>query len=362
MYIYEKIRQDLLVKITGLEPHVRIPTRNAMCKEYMVTRTTIDRAVEELMAKGYLYAVAGSGTFVSDMAANVIISGSSSMSIGALLPDITADTYPAILRGIQDIAEKKGVSIIACNTDNQSEIQSSLVHRLVNSKVNALIIIPVINSNADYALFQFLENAKLPYVFCNRNIGGINKPCICSNDFYGSFLATTHLIDKGYKRIVYLSSMFYKTSMDRYQGYLAALSARGRQINTNLILIGEATYSSQLDEAKRLLKDLLEKDAGVDAVVCFNDRVACVAIEVIQAMGLRVSDDVGLIGYDNTKTCTLLPVKLSSVDYRNYEIGQCAAEMLIQMVEHPDYVPRRITTFEPQIVVRDSCKGPSKRS
>ncbi len=358
MYIYEKIRNDLILKINDLPPHERIPSRNALCNEFLVTRTTIDRAIDELVKSGYLYSVMGSGTFVADLSANGMKLGVGDKNFGVLLPDITADTYPEILRGVQDTADRYGVSIVACNTDNKSEKQESIVRRLINSKVDGLIIIPAINSNADYALYHLLEDSYVPYVFCNRNIGGVNSPCICSNDFYGSFLATSHLIERGYRRIAYLSAMFYKTSMDRYQGYIAALSQNGREIDEALILIGETTDPSRQECAGQLLKALLLKDRSVDAVVCFNDRVACDAMEAIQSIGLRVSEDIGLVGYDNTSVCNLLPIKLTSMDYRNYEIGQCAATTLHRMISEPGFVARRITTFEPRIVVRDSCRGP----
>lgn len=359
MYIYEKIRNELIEKINDLSPHERIPSRNALCREFLVTRTTVDRAIDELVSSGYLYSVMGSGTFVADLAANGTKLNLGDKNIGVLLPDITADTYPEILRGIQDTADKYGVSIVACNTDNQSEKQASIVRRLINSKVDGLIIIPAINSNADYALCHLLEESSVPYAFCNRNIGGVTSPCICSNDFYGSFLATSHLIEQGYRRIAYLSAMFYKTSMDRYQGYIAALSRSGREIDEALILIGEATDPSRQEGAGQLLKALLQKDGSVDAVVCFNDRVACDAMEAIQSLGLRVSEDIGLVGYDNTNVCNLLPIKLTSMDYRNYEIGRCAATTLHRMINEPGFTARRITTFEPRIVVRDSCKGPA---
>jgi DNA-binding LacI/PurR family transcriptional regulator len=357
MYIYEKIRDELIEKIGSLPPHERIPSRNALCREYLVTRTTIDRAIDELANSGYLYSVMGSGTFVADLSANGMKLGAGDKNFGVLLPDITADTYPEILRGIQDTADRYGISIVACNTDNQTEKQASIVRRLINSKVDGLIIIPAISSSADQAFCHLLEDSSVPFVFCNRNIGGVNSPCVCSNDFYGSFLATTHLIEQGYRRIAYLSAMFYKTSMDRYQGYIAALSQHEREIDESLILIGETTDPSRQEGAGQLLKALLQKDGSVDAVVCFNDRVACDAMEAVQGIGLRVSEDIGLIGYDNTSVCNLLPIKLTSMDYRNYEIGQCAATTLYRMISEPGFAARRITTFEPRIVVRDSCRG-----
>lgn len=360
MYLYEEIRNELIRRVDSMSPHARIPSRLALCKEYMATRTTIDRALSELVQAGYLYTVTGSGTFVSDLASQSIALGRNERNIGVLLPDITADTYPAILRGIQDVAELLGLNVVVCNTDNRSQKQASCIKRLINGKVEGLIIIPAINRNADYSLGEALSQAHVPYVFCNRNIGGSSAPCVCSNDFYGSFLATAHLISRGYRRIAYLSAVLYKTSMDRYQGYLAALCDHNLAPDEALALIGEDETTVSGTGTRAMLEKLLRRDGGVDAVVCFNDRVACDAMEAIAACGRRVSQDVGVIGYDNTGVCQLLPVKLTSMDYRNYEIGQYAANLLFKRMSHPQERIKSITTFSPQIVVRDSCLGPER--
>ena len=107
-----------------------------------------------------------------------------------------------------------------------------------------------------------------------------------------------------------------------------------------------------------MLEKLLKEDHSIDAVVCFNDRVACDAMATILSCGLKISHNVGVIGYDNTHVCQLLPVKLTSMDYRDYEIGRYSLNTLYKRITFPTVPIRTITTFSPQVVDRDSCCGP----
>lgn len=357
MYLYQEIREKLIGRVLGMESNVRIPSRAELCNQYMVTRTTIDRVLKGMIRDGYLYAIGGSGTFVAGADTGDVPIKQNVPNIAALVPNILYDTYPEIVRGIEDVTESLGINLVVCNTDNNSDKQYAYIQRLLNANVRGLIIVPAINRNTDFALNELLGEAEIPFVFCNRNIGGVNVPCVCSNDFYGGFQATSHLIEMGYRRIAYLTAMFYKTSMDRYQGYLAALCQHGIPLDEELVCIEDRDSGAATQSGKSMMNALIARRPDVDAAVCFNDRVACGAIEAILENDRKVSEDIGVIGYDNTAICEMLPAKLTSVDYRNYEIGQSAASILYRMMTRPDETPKRIITFAPRLVARASCLG-----
>lgn len=355
-YRYKEIKNLIFDQIIHMKPHDKIPSRIVLCNKYMVTRTTVDRAISELIGEGHLYSVDGSGTYVSDLAVNETSLKKNVINIGVLLPNIMHDTYPGILRGVEDVAESQGINVVICNTDNDSEKQLSYEKRLLNSKVSGMIIIPASNENQNFALYQVLQQEHIPFVFCNRDVAGIDKPLITSNDFYGGFLATKHLISCGYKKIAYLSAMRYKASIDRYHGYLAAHWESGIPVDEKLVSLSNQRISSS-DIAYAQMNTLLNMRDDVDGVFCFNDQIACGAITAIKEHGLQISDDVGLIGYDNTSICEMMPVKLTSMSYRNYEIGSNAAQNLIKLIQDSDAQVERLTIFRPEIVIRNSCLG-----
>jgi len=356
--IYKQIKEKLLEKISGMEPHTRIPARKELCEEFMVARSTIDKAISSLIADGHLYAINGSGTFVSDFKTQISFK-ESIKNIAVLLPSIMGDIYPGFLRGIEDVAQKINMNVVICNTDNDTQKQRSYIKRLVNSKVSGIIIIPAVNKNRDDAMFNILKESSIPFVFCNRSVYGVESPLICSNDFYGGFIATTHLIERGYRKIAYITTAIYKTSIDRYLGYRAALSHAGIDCDISLIHLRGESSGNAISEAggyETMMKLLREKHE-IDAVFCFNDRIASGVARAIRDCGLRISDDVGVIGYDDSNVCELLPVKLTSVNFRSYEIGYKAAETLYKMISDPSTEINALTVFEPRLVVRESCKG-----
>lgn len=357
MLRYLEVKQAILEKIGQQEPNTKLPSRAEMCEEYMISRTTIDRAIAELVEQGYLYAVAGSGTYVADLIADETLIRNDVMNVGVLVPNIIHDTYPGILRGIQDVMQHQNINVVICNTDNDFVKQRSSLRRLVNSHVDGMLAVPAI-MNGEALTEQFLKefvDLKVPLVFCNRGVDGVKAPVVCSNNYYGGYLATKHLLEHGYDRIAFLSVLHYQTSMARYNGYMAALWEHGLEVDETLVK--NIPDFSRVELGYRMMKDLLENGAKVNGVFCFNDQLACGAINAIHEAGLRVSDDIGVIGYDNTTLCTVPAEALTSVSFKKYEIGCRAAELLLQMIREPGFAAPRETVFRPEICVRQSCLG-----
>lgn len=357
MLRYLEVKQAILDRITQQEPNTRLPSRSEMCGEFLISRTTIDRAIADLVSEGYLYSVAGSGTYVADLNAAETTVRRDVMNIGVLVPNIMHDTYPGILRGIQDVMQKQSVNVVICNTDNDYVKQQSSVRRLINSHVDGLLVVPAI-INGEIMQEQFFtefQTLGVPLVFCNRGIAGIDAPVVCSNNYYGGYLATRYLLERGYDKVAYLSVLHYQTSMARYYGYMAALWERGLKFDENLVR--SIPEHSRVEMGYRLMKELLASGTPVNGVFCFNDQLACGAINAIHESGLRVSDDIGVIGYDNTALCNVPSEPLTSVSFKKYEIGRKAAELLLQMIRTPDQAVPRETVFCPEISVRETCLG-----
>lgn len=357
MLRYVEVKQAVLDRIVQQEPNTRLPSRSVLCEEYMISRTTIDRAIADLVSEGYLYSVAGSGTYVADLTADDTPIRHDVMNIGVLIPNIVHDTYPGILRGIQDVMQRHNINVVVCNTDNDFVKQRSSLRRLLNSHVDGLLIIPVIMNGetiTDEHLRDFVE-LNVPMVFCNRGINGVKAPLVYSNNFYGGYLATKHLLERGYDHIAFLSVLHYQTTLARHHGYMAALWEHGLELDEGLVL--NCPDYSRVELGYRMMKQLLESGKHVNGVFAFNDQIACGAINAIHEAGLRVSDDIGVIGYDNTMLCNVPSEALTSVSFKKYEIGCTAAELLLKRIRDPKAAIPNETIFRPEINVRESCRG-----
>lgn len=343
MYKYLTIKEKLLSDLTKMSPHTRLASRNAMCIKYAATRTTVDRAINELIEEGFVYSRVGSGTYVSDQNAGV-----KRISYwGVILPEMGSLVYPSMLEGIQEFVHRKNVNIVICNSDHDTCREFDHISRLIKSGIEGFIIVPCITSEMDYRVYRLMENNHIPFVFCNRLVDGIRAPFISSNSYYGGYLATEYLINRGAKKIAYISKKRYKSSIERYSGYSMALRASGFQLSDEAVLLN---YNEQ-QEIRHLIMNY-----HPDAVFAFNDFVASEVYHVFTELHMQIGVDISLIGYDNSTVCELMPQKLTSVSYKASEIGYKAAEVLFDMIESGNYPKMDVIIFQPEIVERNSCR------
>jgi len=353
-YLYSKVKQQIIEYMKELPLNTRIPSRTELVEKFHVTRTTIDRAISELIGEGYLYSRIGSGTYiVNSSPAKRQQSESGIMNWGLIVPNITNDTYPEILRGVEDVCSESEINLIVCNTDNNIEKQDKYIKKLVDSAVSGLIVVPAISKTQCLSSFELLEENNIKFVFCNRGIEGLKAPKVVSNDFFGANVATKHLLKLGWKNPAYISRPFYSISEQRYNGYLSALYEFGLTVNEDYVIF-EDTFEIQ-DSGYETMKSLLQLPVPPDSVVCFNDIVARGAYKAIEEMGLKVGIDIGVVGYDDSFVCETLPVKLTSVRFPKYEIGKKAAEILLSMVNGTEIKDSYSVVLQPSLVIRESC-------
>jgi DNA-binding LacI/PurR family transcriptional regulator len=360
--LYIKVKEKLIDDLKLLQPHDRLPSRTGLVKKYQVARTTIDRAISELIGEGYLYSRDGSGTYVAEDKASVIETGETSnvVSWGVIVRDVREAFYAEIVRGVENVAQSYGINVILCNSDFDFEKQEQYIKRLGHSSVSGLIILPVASGDAqeNYCLYCQLKELKIPFVFCGRNVEGIDAPVVTSNDYYGGYIATKHLLEKGYRNIAYISYIKYRTSSERCQGYITALLENGIEVNRKIIVMEDQSLARPYGYES--MKTLLASDQKVDAVFCLNDKTVRGVYQAIAEVGLTVSDDIGVIGYDDTDICENLSPGVTSVAYKSLEVGAKAAEVLYKLINKEDLSNYKFYLFQPELVLRDSCLGPKR--
>lgn len=350
-YLYSNAKHYILDLIKDLNKGDRIPSRNQLMKALNITRVTVDRAISELIGEGYLYAVDGSGTYVSgETPENKAIC--SVKSWGVIVDNIVSYGYPEIIRGIEDVANRNNINVIICNTDNDVLKQEMYIDKLLDSCVSGVIIVPAVGDITASSGFNKLKRKNIPFVFCIRGVEGVASPKVISNNFYGESIAVKHLMDMGYKRIAFISMPMYSVAEQRLQGYMAALAESGMEIRDEYIVIQDG--SSHEEIGYNTMKKLLQLKWPPDGVVAHNDHIAYGAFQAIVDKGLNVPDDIGIIGYDDSNICEVLPVKLTSIKYPKYESGEKTAEILIKMMNGAEDI-QMTTILNPVLTIRQSC-------
>lgn len=359
-YRYAQVKQELLEFIRNCPAGSPIPSRAELMERFGVTRTTIDRAISELIGERHLYSRKGSGTFVAGGSQGLPPPSAEVESWGIIIPNIVSDTYPEILRGVEDVCHDLGINLVICNTDYDPEKQGRYIRKLIDSGALGLIVVPAPVTRESLCSLQMLHEHHVPFVFCCRGVEGVKAPKVVANDYYGGNIATRHLLSLGWKRPAYLGGRHFAASEQRYHGYLSALYEAGIEVDREHVRFNDDL--SLLEFANGAMRALLDLPNPPDSVVCFNDKTAQGVYRALQSAGLTVGRDIAVIGYDDTNICETLPVRLSSIGYPKYEIGQTAARMLMEIIKGKRPLQQAMAVLPPVLVARESCGEGSRIS
>ncbi|NJD04728.1 MAG: substrate-binding domain-containing protein [Ruminiclostridium sp.] len=342
-----------------MEPHEKLPSRNYIGKTLKVARITVDRAISELIGEGLLYALDGSGTYVLDKR-GFETGNIGNAAWGVILPHLDIFIFPELIKAIEEVASKNNVHTIICNTKDDNEREEYYIKKLIASKVQGIIIVPSTHEDSmRINAYKLLKQNNIPFLFCVRDVKGFEAPLVKSNDFFGCYIATRHLIEHKAAPIAFISQKRYSTIDQRFQGYMAALSEYGIELNYDYIYM-----HNNYDEKEAAIKGveyILKSSTLPKAIVCFNDLVAFEVYEMLKSNGINVPDDVAIIGYDDSIICDIMPVKLSSIRYPKYQVGLKAAELLAGIINKDEKSLKvlkagsNLIIIPPELSVRESC-------
>lgn len=274
-----------------------------------------------------------------------------SMSIGLLLPRLIDGVLALMFEAAEDRARAHGYQAVTSSTRDRPDEQARLVAALLERRVDGLILATTLID--DPLLDQLDED--VPFVLMNRSSDA--HLSVAGDDVAGGRLATTHLLEQGHTRIAMVSGpRNVSTAANRTAGYREALSAYQVPVDDDLVV-----WSSFVaEDAHRDIAPLLDRPDRPDrptAVVAVNDATAIGVLAAARDRGLRVPEDLAVVGYNDSPIAGMLPVPLSSVHVPLEHMGTLAVDLLISRLKGE--APRSITLM-PELVVRSSSR-PSRR-
>jgi GntR family transcriptional regulator of arabinose operon len=306
-----------------------------------------------LVNEGYLYTEHGRGTFCKDRS----ISRTNSRNIGVMTTYISEYIFPRVIQGIDSVLSEKGYSIMLKNTDNDVEKEALYLQELLNKDIEGLIIEPtrsaVFSNNVKF--YQALDQHSIPYIFIHGVYQQLDhKPQIILNDSNGMYLAIKYLIDLGHKNIIGIFKADDIQGVERHKGYAKALSDSGMQYNPDNVI----WFHTEDRNIKPYLtiESYIRNGKAIDAIACYNDQIAFGIYEKISELGLAIPDDISLTGFDDSYYAISCPTKLTSVSHPKEQLGELAAQTLLDMIGNPEYDKSQIKKIiEPELIIRDSC-------
>ncbi len=238
-----------------------------------------------------------------------------------------------------------------CNSDEDLETEASYVDVVVAERMAGVVV--AVASPAESSLAPLLDR-RIPVVAVDRRPVGAAVDVVSVDNRLGAEEATTHLLAQGASRIACITGpQRVDTASERLQGYLDALAGHGQPVERSLIRRADF----KLDGGYRAARSLLESPHLPDALLVANEPMTAGALRAIREVGLRVPDDVALVGFDDSPWMTLTSPALTVVSQPAYEIGHAAAELLASAdAERP---PRHVV-LTPTLIVRESSEQARK--
>lgn len=270
--------------------------------------------------------------------------------IGLVVPDIMSSFFPEIIQGIEEITNQKGYSIILCTSEDNIDLEQSHVQSLLNKGVDGLIISPVYGSDLPQ-IDKLIDQDHKPVVYLAWIMKKLKGAFVGVDDIKIGFKATEHLIKLGHKRIAHLAGNPQITqSQERKEGYLNALNKYGLEQRNDYIIPSSYTIESGYKSAKELLK-LKQRPTAVYSV---SDETAIGAVQAFRESGIRVPQDIAIVGTDDLQIASLIEIPLTTIAQPKRQMGSTVAKILINAIEGKKVENIELDT---NLVIRESCGG-----
>jgi LacI family transcriptional regulator len=280
-----------------------------------------------------------------------------SFIIGVIIPQIVHHFFSNVISGIINEAEKLGYSVMLYQSNESFEYELRGVQTFQRSMIDGLIISLSDNTtNLDH--LKNLQEHNVPVVMIDKVSPLLKSAQIVCDDFKGAYFATEHLISLGKKKIAHITgSLEPHTTKERYKGFETAI--KDYHLNFHSNLIKKCDLVSQ-EEGYICMLELLSKDFIPDAVFCATDPTAIGAMKAIKEKGLRIPEDIAIIGFSDWKMASIVEPALSSVSQPDYEMGKKAIELItneIQLIRENRPVKYETHIMETSLVLRESTIG-----
>jgi DNA-binding LacI/PurR family transcriptional regulator len=276
-----------------------------------------------------------------------------SWSVGLVVGDIANPFVPEVVRGVEDVVWRARKNLILCNTDFQADKKTAYVRSLLDKNVEGLIVLSQVLSPSDMRL---VEAADVPLVTVNRGTPGYTSDYVGIDNGAGIRMAMDYLASLGHRRIGFIKGLPTSNSaQERFAAYTDAIARHGMDSNPQLVVPGD--YDMESGDAGA--RAIMAASTPPTAIVAANDLMALGALGALHELGLKVPDDVSVVGFDNIQLAAHPLLNLTTINHPKRETGDAAARLLLQRIMGKTADPPRSVVLKPSLIVRGSS-GPLK--
>jgi len=347
---YCQIRQFIVeeeIEKKRLKAGDGIPSENELSRKFNVSKNTVVKALNDLVKDGVLYRVQGKGTFVSQ------ISKKATTNIGVLVYHVDNPFYSGIVKSIDERAHSKGFHTLLGNTLGDKQIERTYIREFAGgNKIDGLILCPVTPPTDDFIMT--LKQMGMPFVFLYPQTLVEDVNCINADDEKGAYEATMHLVRLGHRRIAFLGSnnLGNINVAGKENGYAKALKDAAIPFDIDIV------FRLRLDEIKIQDYDaIIEKFSNMTdpptATFAIGDVPAIDFLMAVKKKGLRVPEDMAIIGYDDIEMAARPDIQLTTVAQPIKSTGELAADMIIEALKGKSATKQLV--LPQRLVIRNTC-------
>ena len=273
--------------------------------------------------------------------------------IGVVIPDISHSYFADITFGVEEVLDRFGYDILLCHSRGNSGKEKAEIDMLVGSRVAGLIVASEQREKNDET-FTDLRRKAIPFVLVDRFFPQLDALSVRVDDWAVGKLAAECLMAFGHTRIAQIRGPALSPASLRYRGCLKALKEAGIPVNRDWIVSG----NFDIESGRRAMEKLLKLESRPTGVFAGNDPMAIGAVYACRAAGLRVPDDISIVGAGNIEGPYHPDPFVTTLDWPRKELGRVAASMLMAAIKNPMSEAATVKVFEPKLLVRQSTAPP----
>jgi LacI family transcriptional regulator len=329
-----------------------------IAKELNTTFSTVSRALRNhpgisKSMKAAIQLKAREMGYRTNSIASALRSGKTNV-IGVLVPRLDVSFFSSVVHGIEKVLNERNYTLLLFQSQESFEQECKGLDTFMSARVAGILAsVSLKTQTADS--FKEIVDQQIPLAFFDRVLPLQEVPSVTNDDFQGGFLATQHLIESGYKRIVHINQADRMEVFEkRYQGYCAALEQYGIPLDNKLIKTGDFSLAF----GQQCIRELMKDGVSFDAVFTLEDYTAMGVVQELRSANIQVPQDVGVVGFANEAFTQLVTPTLSTVDQHAESMGIEVATMFLDRLEKGQYYQSEAQhiVLQPELLVRDSSK------
>ncbi|OIQ38432.1 MAG: LacI family transcriptional regulator [Bacteroidetes bacterium MedPE-SWsnd-G1] len=273
--------------------------------------------------------------------------------VGVIVPKTNSNFFSSVVQNMEEVLNKSGYNIIITQSNESFKKECDSIDTLLYTQVDG-IIASMANETIDLSHYEKIKSKGIPLILFDRGENDLNVDYVGIDDYNSSHIIINHLVSKGCKRIAHIGG-FRRTRIfnNRMRGYIDALKKHQLPLDESLIIESNLT----IKDGRTKTHALLELDPIPDAIYVAGDYAALGALQVIQEKGLKIPNDIKLVGFGNEPFTSLVHPTITSIDQNSQEIGKLAAETFLSRIENPT-VKQTLNKiiFDAKLIVRESSE------